>query len=111
MTLEEIKTCDKDFLTPEDVREVLGCMPYTINVQAKQDASKLGFAVSVMGSRIKIPRLAFIHWMTYGNAPVITGDERRADDAEHYHSACSGLRGWGGFRAADYQTTRCEEAK
>jgi hypothetical protein len=71
MTWDEIKESDKTFLTPEDVREVLGCMPYTINVQAKEDPSKLGFAVSIMGSRIKIPRLAFIRWMTYGNAPVI----------------------------------------
>lgn len=73
MTLDEIKASNKDFLTPEDVREVLGCMPYTINIQAKQDPAKLGFAVSILGTRVKIPRQAFIHWMTYGNAPVING--------------------------------------
>lgn len=80
MTWDEIKRSDKDFLTPEDVREVLGCMPYTINVQAKQDPSKLGFAVSILGTRVKIPRLAFIHWITYGNAPVSAGDERRPNE-------------------------------
>jgi hypothetical protein len=71
MTFEEIKQSDKDFLTPEEIREVLGCMPYTINLQAKQDPSKLGFAVVCLGTRVKIPRRAFIHWMTYGNAPVV----------------------------------------
>ena len=55
-------------------------MPYTINVQAKQDPSKLGFAVSILGTRVKIPRLAFIHWITYGNAPVTAGDERRPNE-------------------------------
>ena len=71
MTFKEIQESDKYFLTPEDVREVLGCMPYSINVQAKEDASKLGFPVSMIGSRVKIPREAFIHWMLYGNAPIV----------------------------------------
>lgn len=70
MTFQEIQASDKDFLTPEDVREVVGCMPYSINIQAKEDASKLGFPVSQIGTRVKIPRLAFIHWMLYGNAPI-----------------------------------------
>ena len=71
MTFDEIQRSDKDFLTPEDVREVLGCMPYTINLQAKENPAKLGFPVSVLGTRVRIPRLAFIHWMHYGNAPII----------------------------------------
>ena len=70
MTFEEIQESDKYFLTPEDVKDVLGCMPYSINLQAKEDASKLGFPVCMVGTRVKIPRLAFVHWMLYGNAPV-----------------------------------------
>lgn len=73
MTFEEIKESDKDFLTPEDVKQVLGIMPYTINLQAKEDPSKLGFAITMMGTRVKIPRRAFIHWMEYGNTPIIEG--------------------------------------
>lgn len=72
MTFQEIQASSKDFLTPEDVRQVVGCEPYSINVQAKQDASKLGFPVCIMGTRVKIPRLGFIHWMMYGNSPVVT---------------------------------------
>jgi hypothetical protein len=71
MTLEQMRDSRKDFLTPEDVSDVLGCMPYTINIQAKEDATLLGFPVCVTGSRVRIPRLAFIHWMMYGYSPVI----------------------------------------
>lgn len=75
MTLEEIRKSDKDFLTPEDVRGVLGCMPYTINVQAKEDPKKLGFPVCVMGTRVRIPRKGFLHWMDFGNAPIVLMEE------------------------------------
>ena len=71
MTLEQMRDSRKDFLTPEDVSDVLGCMPYTINIQAKEDATLLGFPVCVTGSRVRIPRLAFVHWMMYGNSPII----------------------------------------
>lgn len=71
MTYQEILESDKDFLIPKDLAKVLGCDPYTINVQAKEDASKLGFPVVMIGTRVRVPRLAFIRWMNYGNAPVI----------------------------------------
>ena len=63
MTLEEIRDSDKPFLTPKDVSGVLGCHPYSINVQAKEDAKMLGFPVSVIGTRVRIPRIAFVRWM------------------------------------------------
>lgn len=75
MTFQEILTCDKDFLTPEDVRDVVGCMPYSINIQAKEAPEKLGFPVCMIGTRVRIPRLAFIHWMLYGNAPVVLPED------------------------------------
>lgn len=70
-TMEDLRQSDKDFLTPEEVRGVLGCMAYTINVQAKEDPKKLGFPVCVMGTRVRIPRRAFLWWCDYGNAPVM----------------------------------------
>lgn len=72
MTLRELEESTKNFLTPKEVSEVLGCKPYTINCQAKADPSKLGFAVCLMGSDVRIPRLAFLHWLRYGNAAVHT---------------------------------------
>ena len=63
MTLSELEALDQEFLIPAQVAGVLGCSPYTINVQAQQDPSKLGFPVCVMRSRVKILRIAFIRWM------------------------------------------------
>ena len=70
MTFQQIRESEKNFLTPADVAEVLGCKPYSINCQVKADAGKLGFPVCMMGDTVRIPRLAFIHWMQYGNAAI-----------------------------------------
>lgn len=77
MTYEEMLVSDKAFLLTEDVAELLGCKAYSINAQAQQDPAKLGFPVCVTGSRVRIPRLGFLHWMTYGITrltPVEKGD-------------------------------------
>ena len=80
MTLEEIKALDREMLIPADVAEVIGCEPYAINVQAKADASKLGFPVCVMGTRVRIPRRAFLNWMERGNAPrVMSAEDARRE--------------------------------
>lgn len=62
MTIEDIKKMDKEVLTPKDVASVLGCDPNIIRFQAKQDIKQLGFPAAKLGSRIKIPRQAFINW-------------------------------------------------
>ena len=64
MTLNEIKALDREFLTPAQVASVLGCDPQGIRVWAKQNPEGLGFPTCVIGSRVKVPRLAFIQWMT-----------------------------------------------
>lgn len=70
MTLEQIEASSEVFLNAADVAGVLKCQPYAINVQAQADPSKLGFPVCVTGTRVRIPRRAFLHWLEYGNAPV-----------------------------------------
>lgn len=62
MTLDEIRNLQRDYLTPAQVAEVLGADPQDIRVAAKLHPERLGFNVAVVGSRIKIPRLAFIRW-------------------------------------------------
>lgn len=62
MTLDEIRDFPRDYLTPAQVAEVLGADPQDIRVAAKLHPERLGFNVAVVGSRIKIPRLAFIRW-------------------------------------------------
>lgn len=62
MTLKEMKRSEKEWLTPTDVCGILGCAPYSINVQAKADISMLPFPCFMIGTRVKIPRVAFIKW-------------------------------------------------
>jgi len=62
MTIEDIKKMNKDILTPGDIAPVLGCDPNIIREQARQDIKKLGFPAAKIGTRVKIPRKAFIAW-------------------------------------------------
>ena len=68
MTLDEIRSLDREYLVPVEVAPVLGCDPQDIRVQAKQHPERLGFNVAVIGSRVKIPRRAFVTWMEGGKA-------------------------------------------
>lgn len=63
MTLAQIRESEKDMLTPADVAPVLGVNPYSINIQARDDPSRLGFPVARIGCRVKIPREGFLAWM------------------------------------------------
>ena len=74
MTYRQIKESRKNMLVPTDISDILDCTPHSINVQAQLDATKLGFPVCVMGTRVRIPRLAFLHWLEFGNAPVVVND-------------------------------------
>ncbi len=49
--------------------EFLGCHPYSINCQAKEDPSKLGFPVVMMGTRVLIPKEGFVNYMRFGGKP------------------------------------------
>ena len=71
MSIAELQECAKEFLVPEDIAPIIGCAPYSINLQAQDDAAKLGFPVSITGTRVRIPRRAFLRWLEYGNAPVV----------------------------------------
>lgn len=64
MTLKEIMESDKPMLIPADIAPVLGCDPHAIRVAAKTKPELLQFPVIVIGSRVKIPRLPFIEYMT-----------------------------------------------
>ena len=62
MTIQDLKNLSKEVLTPNEVAPVLGCDPNVIRFQAKQDIKQLGFPAAKLGTRIKIPRQAFIDW-------------------------------------------------
>ena len=63
MTLAELKQLDKDVITPAQAAGVVGCGPQYIRVAARQRPELLGFPVTLIRSRVKIHRLAFIRYM------------------------------------------------
>lgn len=66
--LEKIEAMTIDFLTPQHVATVLCCDPNKVRMQARLNPSALGFPVTVMGSRVRIPRLPFIRYIREGGA-------------------------------------------
>ena len=62
-TLREVEAYTEEFLTPKDVAKVLGCDAQTIRVQANRCPERLGFPVSIIGTRVKIPKEAFLRFM------------------------------------------------
>lgn len=62
-TLEELEKYPYDILVPADVAGILKCDQYSINVAARDNPERLGFPVTLLGNRVKIPKLAFIKFM------------------------------------------------
>jgi len=54
VTLDEIRSMDKDVITPAIAAQVLNCNPHWIRVAAHQDKSLLGFPVILIRNRVKI---------------------------------------------------------
>ena len=63
MTIAEIKSSDRLWLTPAEVAPVLGCDPNKIRQQAEADPSTLGFPVTRVGTRTKIWRKPFLEYI------------------------------------------------
>lgn len=60
MTLAEIEAMDREVLTPTIVASVLNCDPNQLRLQARQRPELLGFPAICIGSRVKIPKAAFL---------------------------------------------------
>ena len=63
MSLDDLKRIDREYLTPAQVAEVLGCDPQGIRVWARQRPEQLGFPVCIIGTRVRIPKRPFIQFM------------------------------------------------
>lgn len=70
MTLEEIEGLSVEVLTCTQVGPVLRASPATIHEQARERPELLGFPVIVIGSRVRIPKRAFIEFMKGKKAPA-----------------------------------------
>lgn len=62
-TLDDLRDMPQATITPAVAAQVLQCDPQWIRVAARQDKARLGFPVVILGSRVKIPRTAFIRFM------------------------------------------------
>lgn len=71
MTIQQIEQSDKLILVPADVADVLGCAPYSINLQAQDDPTKLGFPVAVLGRNVRIPRVGFLNWFYHNQREAV----------------------------------------
>lgn len=63
MTMQEMISSTKDFLTPGDVAKVLHSDPHTIRVTAHQRPDLIKYPFTFTGSRMKIPRIPFLHFL------------------------------------------------
>lgn len=63
MTLAELKELNRDVITPAQAAGILKCDPHYIRVAARQCPEQLGFPVTILGSRTKIPRIPFIRYI------------------------------------------------
>ena len=63
MTLQEVRDSDKAFLLVKDVHKLVGCSPEALRIAAKQHPEWLGFPVTVIGTRVYIPRGAFLAYI------------------------------------------------
>ena len=62
-SIQDIIALDRDYLTPAEIAGVLGSDPQSIRVAARVEPQRLGFPVVVIGSRVKIPKAAFLRHM------------------------------------------------
>ena len=76
MTIDEIRASTKDMLTPTDIAPVLGCNPYSLNLTARNNIKALGFPASLVGTRLKIPRIGFLRW--FDGQEVASGTQAQA---------------------------------
>ena len=71
MTLDDLERLDREFLIPKDIAPILGVFQYSINLQVKEDkkngTNSFPFPTILIGSRVKIPKRAFIEAMKHGS--------------------------------------------
>ena len=61
--LDVIRQMETPTITPAQAAQVLGCNPHWIRLMAREKPNQLGFPVTVIKSRTKIPRIPFIRYI------------------------------------------------
>ena len=65
-TLKEIEALPGEILTCANVAKVLKAKPTDIHAQAMAEPERLGFPTIIHGTRVKIPKEAFLKFMREG---------------------------------------------
>lgn len=81
--IKKLEESEEAFLYAEDVGRFLGISPQYIRIQARHDASKLGFPVIVVGSSIRIPRVPFLNFVK-GSNDVFELSEKQLKEQEQW---------------------------
>jgi hypothetical protein len=68
LTLVDIENAPGETIDVKDVASFLGMDAQCMRNQAQDEPAKLGFPVTVVGSRVVIPRRGFVHFIRYGYA-------------------------------------------
>lgn len=85
-TLQELSQIEREFLTVAEASEYFGCNPQKLREQAHRDQGKLGFPVSIIGNRVKIPKGAFIQFCTSREVSVKESNELQVFNSEQFGS-------------------------
>lgn len=64
MSIDELRALPGETITPAIAASVLGCNPQFLRLAARERPELLGFQVCCIGSRVKIPKAAFIRFLT-----------------------------------------------
>jgi len=60
MTIDDIRTSSRIYLSASDIAPILECDPHSIRIQAHSNPNMLGYPVIVIGRRVRIPRIPFL---------------------------------------------------
>lgn len=82
MTAEELRESGKETATVSEIGEILGMSPHALRLQARTDASKLGFPVIVYGCQVRVPVRAFLRFLDGTLGPVAAEPEPEAPEED-----------------------------
>lgn len=93
MTLQEIRESDKAFLIVKDVHKVVGCCPEALRLAAREHPEWLGFPVTVIGTRVYIPRGAFLQYIDGKKQEKIDAMKDKTERTAAYYANRGGVTG------------------
>ena len=62
-TMDELRSCQKFFITPCEAAPYIGVNPHWIRLMAREHPERLGFDTLCVNNRVKIHRASFIRFL------------------------------------------------